>query len=237
MKVKFLYITLAFLLFTNFYANAQVWNLRLGIGLMSYNGDLVTSVISLPNAHAAIRLGFGVEVYPRLGVEISYLRGNVSSKNVENIDPAKFVNFSSPIDNYSLLIKYRLDKMNIHSSRFGLSLLLGGGIFMFDPIENVNGTQVILSENQREGVAYSLQENEFNLGLEFSYMITRKWVISLQSIYHFTSTDYLDDVSIRKNPKNNDAYMDNTISAIYRFGSEKAFKRLQDPMKCPAFLK
>ena len=234
-KRSFYIIVLFF--FSSFFAHSQVWNLRLGLGGMNYTGDLADETFSFFNTHPAVRIGFGAEIYPRLAFELTYLNGKVSSENKNNLSTVKQVNFTSTIKNFAILLKYRLVKMNFNGNKMGFAILGGVGSVAFNPIETIQGTRIILSEIQREGVPYELSASETNIGVELSYMINRRWIVSGQTIFHITSTDYLDDVSLREDPNTNDTYFDSTISLIYRFGTEAAFKSLQAPLHCHAFLK
>ncbi|MFI5133906.1 MAG: hypothetical protein ACHQEB_06190 [Chitinophagales bacterium] len=63
-------------------------------------------------------------------------------------------------------------------------------------------------------------------GAGISYSVSQKLSLSVESMYRFTFTDYLDGFSQAANPKWNDHYYGYTIGLIYRLG-------VRNKLNCP----
>lgn len=60
----------------------------------------------------------------------------------------------------------------------------------------------------------------FPVGLGVKYNMANRWTIGLEAGYRFTSTDYLDGLSLAGNPDRKDGYFLTNVLASYRFGSK-----------------
>jgi hypothetical protein len=82
-------------------------------------------------------------------------------------------------------------------SRFNAFGLLGLGATYFNPRADYQGSLLNLRELQTEGVGYGAVALVIPFGGGISYRLSPQLDVSLQATYHFTTTDYLDDVSTR----------------------------------------
>jgi hypothetical protein len=82
-------------------------------------------------------------------------------------------------------------------------LTFGIGMFSFDPYAYLDGQKYYLRELGTEGQAAGYEGRKpYNniaayipLGLGYKYNLNPKMNISIEAVYNFTTTDYLDDVS------------------------------------------
>jgi hypothetical protein len=82
-------------------------------------------------------------------------------------------------------------------------LTFGVGMFSFDPYAYLNGQKYYLREMGTEGQSAGYEGRKpYNniaayipIGLGYKYNLNPKMNISIEAVYNFTTTDYLDDVS------------------------------------------
>lgn len=60
----------------------------------------------------------------------------------------------------------------------------------------------------------------FPIGLGVKYNLANRWTIGIEGGYRFTTTDYLDGISLAGNPDRKDGYFLANVLASYRFGSK-----------------
>jgi outer membrane protein OmpA-like peptidoglycan-associated protein len=117
--------------------------------------------------------------------------------------------FQTELDGISLLMKFRpLEKSVVSPYLMG-----GASYFRFNPSDK-NGDQL---PNNAAGV-YSQQQFGFPVGLGISTFVSENFSIDLEGLYHFTLTDYLDDIE-RGGDK--DAFASATIGISFHFGKLK----------------
>jgi outer membrane protein OmpA-like peptidoglycan-associated protein len=92
-------------------------------------------------------------------------------------------------------------------------LLGGAAVFRVNPSDK-NGEQL---PNNTAGV-YSQTQYGFPAGLGISTFLSENFSIDLEGLYHFTLTDYLDDIE-RNGDK--DAFVTATIGVSFHFGKPK----------------
>ena len=89
----------------------------------------------------------------------------------------------------------------------------GVGALNFEP--KWNGTK--LRELAAEGVNYPNWSLAIPTGLGVKWQINCEWALKGEVLYHWTITDYLDDVSLRGNEKWDDGMWDINVGVIYFF--------------------
>jgi hypothetical protein len=117
--------------------------------------------------------------------------------------------FQTELDGISLLMKFRPLEKSV------VSPYLMGGVeyFRINPSDK-NGEQL---PNNAAGV-YSQDQFGFPVGLGISTFISESFSIDLEGLYHFTLTDYLDDI---ERGGDNDAFVSATIGISFHFGRLK----------------
>jgi hypothetical protein len=88
--------------------------------------------------------------------------------------------------------------------RYSPYITFGAGIFNFNPYTYYLGQKVFLQPLGTEGQGsaaypnrkpYSLMAVCFPIGVGYKYSVNSKVNVGLEIVYHFTTTDYIDDVS------------------------------------------
>ncbi len=175
------------------------YNLYFGLGTASYQGDLKAPDLDLDFKGAAT---FGAEI-PFQGR--FRLRGELGWYRIQS-DDKRLESDNSPINRN---LSFRSD--NLYLSALGVIeitpnaprprtdwttyAMAGLGVTYFNPKAELNGTFHKLQPLMTEGVDYSRAALLIPVGAGINYRINYDWSVSLEGIYNFTTTDYLDDVS------------------------------------------
>lgn len=157
------------------------------------------------------------------------VRANAFYAEVEGNDaltqykPLRDLNFESTITEFStqLEINYLPYQPGNPATPLTPFLYFGGGGFLFHPNEILpNGQRLDLVEEQREGVAYGTSSYVLMFGAGLKFNITRKLTSGIEWGMRRTGTDYLDDIHLRGNPKNNDWYSFAGFVLTFKFADE-----------------
>ena len=116
------------------------------------------------------------------------------------------LSFQTSIWDFSLGLDYDFLKIipGSTTNRWTPFLSTGLGIMHFNPFTYLNGRKYYLQPLGTEGQGspqypnrhkYPLWTMELPVGFGIKYNINRSFNVSVQGTYHFTGTDYLDDVS------------------------------------------
>lgn len=220
MKTIYFLFTLVFAI----QLKAQKHEFTGGIGFAQYYGDLNTiNVGATPTSLFADGLNsksikmsyslgyrYNTPYHFSYGIQLSHLqlRGNdADNKSTQPMDAAFFrlvrnLSFSSDVNELSLDIRYEPFRNPVIWSNprwfFSPYVGLGLGIFKFNPKTSYLGEEIELQPLGTEGPKnrYSLTQFSlpFSLGLKINAP-NRKYAIGIDFTYHYTTTDYLDDVS------------------------------------------
>lgn len=193
-----------------YYKGKRNLNFTLNFGLPFYRGDLCEACFS---PGIAFGLGANYKLWPRVmfGAEFHYLKmkgtdrdatRNLSftSSNMEFIGYGRFF-ISDDI------IRVAADRGR--PPKFLKTYIIAGiGLLSYNPVSGFTEPSpptdsVFFVE---EGIKYSRLGMIIPLGIGFTWRITNQFSIVTEAGYRLTFTDYLDDVSIRGNPKKNDGY-------------------------------
>lgn len=181
----------------------------LSAGFMYYNGDLNDKHI-VPNAkifNPFYNASLGYNIDRHIDVRFNYYHGKVEgadSLTDENDNILRNLSFQSKIDELSLGVYYKL--FDLRSRRLlNPYLYIGFGWFFFNPKAEYNGEMVELQPLGTEGQyiteidgypePYKLCKTVFPIGIGVTIRLDDYWKLKLEFAEHFTSTDYLDDVS------------------------------------------
>ena len=215
--MRFIY-SLAILLWIGTHAHAQqqkftttVLNGEFGIaaGAAHYFGDLNTQYwLNRPKPAASFffkkQLGshLGVRLqgtYAGLGYSDRYT--NILSQRIRNLS------FNNHVFELALVGEFHFFRFipGDPGYRFTPYLTLGAGIFTHDPFAYMQDEKHFLRNLGTEGQGsatfpdrsiYSTTAFSFPLGIGFKYNISHRLNVFLEIAHRFTTTDYLDDVSL-----------------------------------------
>ncbi len=216
------------LLNTTLYSQSKL-SVSYGIGGIYYMGDLKGS--SLPDTktlNIMQKAEIEVLVINPILFNLTYIHGQVEGADSigGNVNTkSRNLHFQSNINELDLGI--RLNLLNFKGKgRFTPYIHSGIGVFHFNPRAQDDGKWVSLqplgTEGQNLGKAdalkpYSLTQMQIPIGMGTEFKITSSFSLKTEFTYHKLNTDYLDDVSLRGNNKNNDSYFNFDISAKYTF--------------------
>ena len=193
--------------------------------LAYYNGDITSRF-----ADNTFRLGYGVgftqALSPRLtfSTELSafYLKA-------KDFYPGRGYSFDSNNGLLQATLRYNLfeDKsmltgLNQVSSPGQLFVEAGAGLLLTSPTayqaDGLGGVQQLLPETR---AGYPLLAAAFPVGIGGTLRATPHLYFTLDALYYFTTTDLLDDISQRGNPKQPDNFATLTLKIEYAFGKKK----------------
>lgn len=213
-------------------AQGQRNEIGLTFGGSFYMGDLnpkLPMVMVNPAGGMLYRLNFSNHISVRANV--LYMRVEGNDRRLATYNPARDLSFFSDIYEFSLqaevnFLSYLPGDLK---TPFTPYVFAGTGAFLFHPKRQEANGQIIdlhnIEQNPNREVE-SLTSHNFLFGLGFKFNITRFVSTGMEWGMRRTGTDYLDDVSIRGNPKTNDWYS--------YFGLIMTF-RINDPTgaRCP----
>lgn len=189
---------------------------------MYYLGDLKeTALPDFKTMKFAISAGVHYDFNTRWGVQLHYLHGALEGDDQyakSSSMQLRALKFYSKIDELSLRFTYNILREKV--GRFVPYITAGGGVFHFNPIADGYALQPLGTEGQYVpggGYAkeYSLWQPVVTAGLGVRYRFHCNWGLKLESVYHITFTDYLDDVSTN--------YVDPTVLATSSGGTNTVY--------------
>ncbi len=192
-------------------AKAQFTEFGLQMGEMHYIGDL--SAHQLGDAKQA-HVAFGAFVRNtfakgflsvRAGFNLGTISGDDRDFPTSNSLYYRNLNFESYVQDFHGILDVNLLSINPCEGHFFTPYLSGGiSVFHFNPFAQYFGQTVYLQTlgTEGQGIAqfgnkpkYALTQISFPVGGGFKILARDIFVVSLEVMYHFTTTDYLDDVS------------------------------------------
>ena len=214
------------------HAGAQRNELGLMFGGAFYMGDLnpeLPMVMINPGIGGLYRLNFNHHWSVRANVLYMRVEGN---DRFIAYNPDRNLSFFSDIYEFSLqgevnFFRFQPGNLNYLMTPY---LFAGAGAFMFNPKQVQLDGSIIdlhnLNMNPARENNYELASYQLMFGFGFKLNVSRFITTGIEWGMRRTGTDYLDDVSLRGNPKNNDWYS--------FFGAVLTFK-INDPSRarCP----
>lgn len=174
--------------------------LALGLGTTAFYGDIPASAPFSSSPH--ISLSYEYKVFSRLGLRLtgSWYRLAAHDAGSENIYlQRRNLSFSaSNLELSVLAAAYALPWQPVYfknRSRFNASVLFGIGFTYFNPKAELDGQHWNLRSLETEGVAYGKTSLVVPFGGSIQTRLLPQLDLSLQLTYHYSLSDYLDDVS------------------------------------------
>jgi Domain of unknown function (DUF6089) len=199
------------------------------IGVSGYLGDLNKSdwfSVEPKLAYGAlIRYNFS----PRLAVRASFLHGALSGRD-SHYDDRAFRNFStrSPFNELTLQMEWSLWRMlpkRVKLNFFPLFspfVFVGGGAVYTNPKPNMS-QMLVVKPDIAAGVAADIAAEYAKVhfivpfGIGVKYRFQPQWLLTVESGFRMSSSDYLDGISMAANPLKNDRYKYSAVTLAYRF--------------------
>ena len=222
----------------------------LGVGTTIYQGDLKETIFPNPaTLRWTVDAGIHWQINRRWGLQLNYTLSELcgSDEFASSVGKQKRnLKFSSI--NHEISLRGTYDILRNDRWKFLPYITAGVGALNFDPKRD----GVALRPLATEGVAYSPWTVAFPTGLGLKYQINCNWNLKAEAVYHWTLTDYLDDVSgaypaaenqvpfytdpgnvspprtMRGDPAFNDGYWDVNIGVIYYFWGCKRRNSIED---------
>jgi hypothetical protein len=215
-----------------------------GAGAFVYQGDLTPEILG---SYKTLKPSFSIYVNkimtPLLSFRTQLAIGALSGDDSKYAKPAyrqqRNFKFQSPVIELSELLIADILRDNMSKQFFGLSPYLFSGIgFTFLNIHRDYShfnTEYFASEaSTLQGLAADAQHSlpklipVIPIGIGIKYPLSQKFMISAETSYRVTFTDYIDGFSRAANPSRRDSYQTHNIGIVYRFVSNNT-------MKCPVF--
>jgi len=183
------------------------FSIYVGGGGMYYIGDLSPS--PLPNLHFIKLCGNGGINYrfsPHFSLDLNYTKGGITADDKRAKDAFRInrnLHFNSHIDEISLRLVY--DILNIQYWRFVPYIFAGVGYFHFNPTADGVALQPLGTEGQyipggSYPKPYKLWQVSLPVGIGLRHRFSMHFGWKVQLTWHYTLTNYLDDVSSETYP-------------------------------------
>jgi hypothetical protein len=215
-----------------------------GAGVFVYQGDLTPEILG---SYKTLKPSFSIYVNkimtPLLSLRTQLAVGSLSGDDSKYANPAyrqqRNFNFQSPLFEVSELLVADLLGDNLSKQYAGLSPYVFSGIGL--TYLNIHraysrfNTEYFASEpGTLQGLVTDAQHSlpklipVIPIGIGVKYPISQKFMITAETSYRVTFTDYIDGFSQAANPSRRDSYQSHNVGIVYRFVSN-------NPMKCPVF--
>ncbi|GAA4391651.1 hypothetical protein GCM10023186_41150 [Hymenobacter koreensis] len=185
--------------------------LTAGGGVAFYTGDLTSSPAqNLPGGNVQVGIIYPFRPHLSVGGELGWFQIGATDQLAER-------NLAFRSRNSSLTSFLRYEPLH-DPARFSVSganpigikpfLQAGAGLLLYKPIlytgkGRYDGQQAILAPERSDYPATAVVAP---VGGGLSFLLTKGFYLTAQGTYFFTTTDHLDDVSQRGNPRRNDGY-------------------------------
>jgi opacity protein-like surface antigen len=223
----------------------------IGAGTMFYEGDLKERPWPHPlTMRWTANAGLHWQITRRWGLQLNYTVGEIIGDDKYAASASKRARdfrFQSYL--HEIGLRGTFDILPNDKWKFLPYLTAGVSALNFEPKRD----GVALRPLATEGVAYSNWHVSFPTGLGIKYQVSCQWALKAEAIYHWTLTDYLDDVSgaypdaevpfysdpgdvsppreMRGDPKWKDGFWDINVGVIFFFsgcGSGKKGGMIED---------
>ncbi len=199
-----------FILITFFYlsnAFSQTFQVDVGLGAVTYNGDLQLQKFKPNNFLPAFTVGLGYSLNDHIGINGNIIYCKISGDDKKAQKPqliARNLNFTSTVVEGNLLLEYNLFSTT-DPPLINPFFYAGIGVFHFNPYTfDTAGNKVYLQPLGTEGQGlsqypdrkpYSLFQFNIPFGGGIRYKLNDHISISAEASFRRLFTDYLDDVS------------------------------------------
>ncbi|MFT6028189.1 MAG: opacity protein-like surface antigen, partial [Bacteroidia bacterium] len=186
-----------------------------GGGTMWYAGDLQEN--PWPHANTirwTANAGLHWNITRRWGLQLNYTIGELIGSDEfasSQFRQARGLGFQTLI--HEIGLRGTFDILPNDKWKVLPYITAGVGALHFEPKQNGN----ILRELAAERVNYSNWSLAIPTGAGVKWQINCQWALKGEVLYHWTITDYIDDVSTRGNPKWDDGMWDINVGVIYFF--------------------
>ncbi len=187
----------------NFMGVKGKYNLELGAGLATYEGDLTQKSTFFGQPGFAFTLGsdynFSEWVQLNLGFSFMRLRAD-DKKNSDTLLTARNLNFTSNVWDINATVQINLPSFG----KFTPYVDGGIGLFHFNPTTiDRYGNKQMLHKMETEGQGlmdanrphYLLTEVQLPFGAGVQYSLSKTMALKFDVLFRKTFTDYIDDVS------------------------------------------
>jgi len=178
------------------------------VGASHYFGDLNNrSSINRPKSVLGIFVRKQISNYVAVRFSANYAQvGYADQYSKVEFNRRRNLSFNSDILELALqgdFNFYRFQPFS-HADFFTPYVTLGAGVFNFNPYAYLRGTKYFLRPLGTEGQGSTVYPNRkfyrtmsvcFPVGMGIKYNLARNLNVTLEAVYRFTTTDYLDDVS------------------------------------------
>ena len=187
----------------------------IGGGTMWYAGDLQEN--AWPHAKTirwTANAGLNWQITRRWGLQLNYTIGELIGNDAFATSQSRQTrNLAFQTLIHEIGIRGTFDILPNDKWKVLPYITAGAGAINFEPKQN--GT--ILREAAAEGVSYSNWSLAIPTGAGVKWQINCEWALKGEVLYHWTITDYIDDVSLRGNEKWMDGMWDINVGVIYYF--------------------
>ncbi len=206
-----LILTTAFLfLFSARCLTAQTLELGIGLGLSSYNGDILPETFAFPKTSGfAGQVQLSLHFNESLRGQVFYIRGRLTGSDSDFDRDTRNLSFTTNINEVGLRAFYNFipfDPYGMEGRTFTVYAGAGVSVFHFNPYTtNLQGQKIFLQEigtagqylpDEENGPApYNLVQPGIPLTAGISFAITPQIVIGLEADYRILFTDYIDDIA------------------------------------------
>ena len=220
------------------------YEIGISAGVFVYQGDLTPEKLG---SYRTMKPGLDVYINKiispvfslRTSLAIGALKGDDGKYSAPPYRQQRNFNFNSPVFEVSELAVADLSRNNMSRRSSGLSPYVLGGIgFSFLNIKRdysrFNSEYFAGEPTTIAGLSADAQHSlprillVIPLGIGIRYPLSQRIMISAETSYRFTFTDYLDGFSKAANDAKKDSYLSHTIGIVYRFITNNS-------MKCPVF--
>jgi len=220
------------------------YELGAGAGVFVYQGDLTPSRLgSYRTLKPTINFDVSRILSPIFSLRTNLAFGALRGDDGKYPSPAyrqqRNFNFRTPVFEFSELVVADILKDNSaqHPPRVSPYLWTGAGLTFLRirrDYSRFNAEYFFRESSTLQGLASDAQQSlprvipVIPMGVGIKYALSQKIMISAETSYRLTFTDYLDGFSKAANAKRKDSYQGHTIGIIYRFVSDNS-------LKCPVF--
>ncbi|RMG72993.1 MAG: hypothetical protein D6722_04385, partial [Bacteroidetes bacterium] len=187
----------------------------LGGGTMWYVGDLQEHPWPHPlTIRWTANAGLHWQITRRWGLQLNYTVGEVLANDqfaVADWRHRRDLNFRSLV--HEIGLRGTFDILPNDRWRVLPYLTAGVGALNFEPKSNGTALRPLALEGKR----YANWSVAVPAGAGVKWQISCEWALKGEVLYHLAITDYLDDVSLRGNPKLHDGMWDINVGVIFFF--------------------
>lgn len=189
--------------FLSWQFNDRYFSLQVGTGSATYFGDLKHDY-NIRKAASNVNLGIEARLLTKVSArfQASYYRIQGNDAKANDSTYAQQRNLSFYGDNWEVslqgvyyLFKYQGDYFR--RMRWDPYLFAGIGTTYFNPKTKLYGQSLALADLETEGVNYNQWALMIPVGIGMKFKINTFMNFNIEASYHFTTTDYMDDVSTK----------------------------------------